>query len=107
MFERVVLSKKEIKVADLLWEMVPASVRQIHEALSTERQMDLATDQTYLRRLETKGDAKSTVQGRVRIEVMRCVRVATFYVDQEKSSMVKQRECYWAGGSTQGNKQIH
>ena len=61
------LSKGEMEIARLLWEKSPASVRQIHESLSAERQMDFATVQTYLRRLETKGYAKSTLEGRVRI----------------------------------------
>ncbi len=67
MAERAMLSKGEMEIARLLWEMSPASVRQIHEALPAERQMDFATVQTYLRRLETKGYAKSTLEGRVRI----------------------------------------
>ncbi len=41
--------------------------RQIHDALPADRQMDFATVQTYLRRLESKGYAKSTLDGRIRI----------------------------------------
>ncbi len=65
--ERAMLSKGELEIARLLWKMAPASVRQIHEALPEDRQMDFATVQTYLRRLEAKGYAKSTLEGRVRI----------------------------------------
>jgi BlaI family transcriptional regulator, penicillinase repressor len=61
------LSKGELEIARLLWAMAPASVRQIHEALPADREMDFATVQTYLRRLERKGYAKSTLEGRVRI----------------------------------------
>ena len=67
MAERAMLSKGEMEIARLLWEMSPASVRKVHEALPAERQMDFATVQTYLRRLETKGYSKSTLEGRVRI----------------------------------------
>lgn len=67
MVERAGLSKGEMEVVRLLWKLAPASVRQIHEALPPERAMDFATVQTYLRRLETKGYAKSTLDGRVRI----------------------------------------
>ena len=67
MAERPMLSKGEMEVARILWEKAPASVRQIHEALPVDRQMDFATVQTYLRRLESKGYAKSTLDGRIRI----------------------------------------
>lgn len=67
MVERAGLSKGEMEVVQLLWKLAPATVRQIHEALPQERAMDFATVQTYLRRLEAKGYAKSTLDGRVRI----------------------------------------
>ncbi len=67
MVERAMLSKGEMEVVRLLWKLAPASVRQIHEALPEDRRMDFATVQTYLRRLENKGYAKSTLEGRVRI----------------------------------------
>lgn len=71
MVERPMLSKGEMEVARILWEKAPASVRQIHEALPADRQMDFATVQTYLRRLESKGYAKSTLDGRIRIYAAR------------------------------------
>ena len=64
---RAALSKGEMEVARVLWEVGPAPVRQVHESLSKEREMDFATVQTYLRRLETKGYASSKLQGRTRI----------------------------------------
>lgn len=67
MVERPMLSKGEMEVARTLWDNAPASVRQIHEALPADRQMDFATVQTYLRRLESKGYAKSILDGRIRI----------------------------------------
>ena len=60
-----------MEVARILWEKAPASVRKIHEALPADRQMDFATVQTYLRRLESKGYAKSTLDGRIRIYAAR------------------------------------
>lgn len=71
MVERPMLSKGEMEVARILWEKAPASVRKIHEALPADRQMDFATVQTYLRRLESKGYAKSTLDGRIRIYAAR------------------------------------
>ena len=67
MVDRAMLSKGEMEVARLLWGIAPATVRQIHEAVPADRAMDFATVQTYLRRLEAKGYAKSTLEGRVRI----------------------------------------
>ena len=67
MAERPALSKGEMEVARLLWELGSASVRQVHEALPTGREVDFTTVQTYLRRLETKGYAKARLDGRVRI----------------------------------------
>lgn len=64
---RAALSKGEMEVARVLWEVTPASVRQVHESLPKDREMDFATVQTYLRRLETKGYAISKLQGRTRV----------------------------------------
>lgn len=67
MTERPALSKGEMEVARVLWELGSASVRQVHEALPADREIDFTTVQTYLRRLETKGYAKAKLDGRVRI----------------------------------------
>ncbi|MCA9178857.1 MAG: BlaI/MecI/CopY family transcriptional regulator [Planctomycetales bacterium] len=67
MSERPPLSKGEMEVARTLWEIGPAGVREVHEALLQHREIDFATVQTYLRRLETKGYATSKLKGRVRI----------------------------------------
>lgn len=53
--ERPALSKGEMEVARILWELKKATVREVHEALPAQRQMDFATVQTYLRRLDAKG----------------------------------------------------
>ncbi len=61
------LSKGELEVARILWDLSPAGVREIHQKLMETREIDFATVQTYLRRLETKGYATSSLQGRARI----------------------------------------
>ncbi len=68
---RPALSKGEMEVARVLWEIGPGSVRAIHAALPAERAMDFATVQTYLRRLETKGYASSRLDKRLRIYAAR------------------------------------
>ena len=67
MAERPALSKGEMEVARVLWELGSASVRQVHEALPADRTIDFTTVQTYLRRLETKGYAKAKLEGRARV----------------------------------------
>ncbi|MCR9293218.1 MAG: BlaI/MecI/CopY family transcriptional regulator [bacterium] len=67
MAERPVLSKWEMDVARVVWEIGPASVREIHEHLSKQRQIDFTTVQTYLRRMESKGYLNSSLKGRIRI----------------------------------------
>ncbi len=67
MTTRPALSKGEMDVARVLWELGPASVREIHESLQLQRTIELTTVQTYLRRLEQKGYASSRLQGRARI----------------------------------------
>ena len=52
---RPALSKGEMEVARVLWEIGPAAVRAIHEAVLKERECDFATVQTYLRRMKPKG----------------------------------------------------
>ena len=67
MAARPALSKGEMDVARVLWEIGPAGVRDVHETLSSERDIELATVQTYLRRLEAKGYASSQLKGRARV----------------------------------------
>lgn len=67
MGERPALSKREMEVARVLWDVGPAPVRTVHEAVCQQAEMDFATVQTYLRRLETKGYASSKLEGRIRI----------------------------------------
>ncbi len=67
MVDRQALSKGELAIARTLWDVGPATVRQVFEALPANLQMDFSTVQTYLRRLETKAHANSKLEGRVRI----------------------------------------
>lgn len=71
MSNRPPLSKGELEVARVLWEIGPAGVRQVHETLVADRPMDFTTVQTYLRRLESKGYATSKLQGRMRVYAAR------------------------------------
>ena len=66
MNERPALSKGELEVARALWSLKQATVREVHEALGGS-QMEFATVQTYLRRLEQKGYLKAKLSGRTRI----------------------------------------
>ena len=67
MVEKPSLSKSEMEVARLLWEIGPATVREIHAEVCKSRQADFATIQTFLRRMESKGYATSKLEGRTRI----------------------------------------
>jgi predicted transcriptional regulator len=64
MVQRPALSKAEMEIARIVWNLGEATVRQVFEALSTERDIDFATVQTYLRRLDTKGYLRTKRQGR-------------------------------------------
>jgi predicted transcriptional regulator len=65
--QRPPLSKGETEVARVLWELGEATVRQVHEAFPDRRRIDFTTVQTYLRRLEAKGYARSSLAGRTRV----------------------------------------
>lgn len=61
------LSKAEMVVARALWKIGPATVRQIYNTVSETETMDFSTVQTYLRRIEDKGYARSRLDGRLRV----------------------------------------
>lgn len=67
MSERPVLSRGEMEVARVLWELGSATVRQVHDAFPPERRIDFTTVQTYLRRLEQKGYVRAGLEGRTRV----------------------------------------
>ena len=71
MSERPPLSKGELDVARMVWEVGPAGVREIHDAICQTREIVFATVQTYLRRLETKGYVSSKKEGGMRIYAAR------------------------------------
>lgn len=61
------LSKAELEIARLVWELKSASVRQVFDALPENRTVDFTTVQTYLKRLEEKGYLKVRLESRSRI----------------------------------------
>lgn len=65
--QRPALSKGEMEVVRLLWELGQATVRQVHEALPAGRTINFTTVQTYLRRLDAKGYVRSWLDGRTKI----------------------------------------
>lgn len=67
MTERPPLSKGEMEVARVLWDLKQATVREVHEAFPPARGIDFATVQTYLRRLEAKGYVAGKLDGRTRV----------------------------------------
>ena len=76
MGDRPALSKGELEVARVLWELKKATVREVFEAIPADRGLEFATVQTYLRRLESKGYVKADLDGRVRVYSPR-IRPAT------------------------------
>jgi BlaI family penicillinase repressor len=67
MTDRPPLSKGEMEVARVLWDLKQATVREVHEAFPASRGIDFATVQTYLRRLEAKGYIVGKLDGRTRV----------------------------------------
>jgi predicted transcriptional regulator len=57
--KRPAVSKAELEVARIVWQLGEARVRQVHEALPRGRKVDFWTVQTYLRRLKAKGYLKA------------------------------------------------
>jgi BlaI family transcriptional regulator, penicillinase repressor len=71
MTKRPAVAKSELEVAQLVWQLGQASVRQVLDALPVERGLDFKTVQTYLRRLEAKGYLRSRREGRAKVYVAR------------------------------------
>ena len=67
MAERPALSKGEMEVARVLWDLGQATVREVQAGFPEDRRPDFTTVQTYLRRLEAKGYIRGQLQGRVRL----------------------------------------
>ncbi len=58
------LAKSELEVAQIVWKLGEATVRQVFEAMPQNRGLDFKTVQTYLRRLEAKGYVQTRREGR-------------------------------------------
>lgn len=58
------LSKSEMAVARIIWELGNASLGEIFATFSQKHDGDYSTVQTYVRRLETKGYVRSCRVGR-------------------------------------------
>lgn len=67
MTRRPALSKGEMEVARVLWELGKATVREVHEAFPEDAAIEFTTVQTYLRRLEAKGYVSAKLKGRTRV----------------------------------------
>jgi BlaI family transcriptional regulator, penicillinase repressor len=67
MAKRAPLAKSELELARIVWRLGEATVRQVLEALPSERKLDFATVQTYLRRLEAKGYLRARTRGRTNV----------------------------------------
>lgn len=65
--KRANMSKAEMEIARIVWQLKSASARQVHGALPKSRKIDFTTVQTYLTRLEEKGYIKSKKEGRAKI----------------------------------------
>ena len=61
------LSKAELEIARIVWNLKDAGVRQVFESLPAGRNIDFTTVQTYLRRLEDKGYLHARLVGRNRV----------------------------------------
>lgn len=57
--DKASLAKSELEIARIVWSLGEATVRQVHEALPEDRELDFWTVQTYLRRLKDKGYLKT------------------------------------------------
>ena len=66
MAKRPALAKSELEVAQVVWRLGQATVREVVDALPAERTVDFKTVQTYLRRLEAKGYLRTRREGRAK-----------------------------------------
>ena len=64
MTDRPTLSKSELEIARVVWDLKRATVRDVLEALPDDRGIEYKTVQTYLRRLEEKGYVRADRAGR-------------------------------------------
>ena len=76
MAKRAACSKAELEIARVVWDLGTPTVRQVLEALPSDRRLDYKTVQTYLRRLEAKGYLESHRDGRAAARLRPRVRPA-------------------------------
>jgi predicted transcriptional regulator len=65
--KRQAVARSELEVAQVVWKLGEARVRDVVEALAAadpEKKLDFWTVQTYLRRLKAKGYLRTRRQGR-------------------------------------------
>jgi predicted transcriptional regulator len=67
-------SERELEILKALWELGPASVREVHERLSPQGQTHFNTIQTLLRIMEDKGLVEHRAVGRTFIYTPRHTR---------------------------------
>jgi len=58
--ERIILSKFELEVMDLLWNLGEASIREVQEAINERKRPAYTTVQTIFARLEEKRAVRRT-----------------------------------------------
>jgi BlaI family penicillinase repressor len=67
MAKRPRLASSELEIAQIVWRLGEAGVREVAEALPADRQLDFWTVQTYMRRLKAKGYLRTRREGRSNI----------------------------------------
>ncbi len=64
---RPALSRGELRVAKTIWRLSKATVGEVYDELARQCDIDYATVQTYIRRLEQKGYIRAKRAGRRKI----------------------------------------
>lgn len=67
MAKRVTPAKAELEVAQIVWRLGEARVRDVVDAFPPQRRPDFSTVQTYLRRLKAKGYLRTRTEGRAHV----------------------------------------
>lgn len=67
MGSRPTLAKSELEIAQIVWKLGKATVRETLNALPKDRGLDFKTVQTYLRRLEEKGYLSANQVSRAKV----------------------------------------
>jgi predicted transcriptional regulator len=78
--KRAAMSRGELDVARAVWQLGEATVGQVFDRLAAQSDIDYATVQTYLRRLEAKGYLRTRRDGRNKVY---CPRVGAGQVVRE------------------------